>query len=223
MTDDHAATDPENLLRLWAECGYDAEQVWAEIGRGDDRVRGPEVNELTARLSTVPGWFLTDPIRVRALAGDVLGDGDNRRDVGEIARLTDELDDPAARTMAGLCLWLWASEEVIGPYSRALRRDLCGRALAAFAFRLAAVVPARDLIGLAERREEAARTFLLWSGQRPGSEDMVTAHSLLDARDSLTRNAYLAEALVQQEHRLAVARRLAEARAREATARYGAE
>ncbi|MFW0782993.1 hypothetical protein AAFP35_00605 [Gordonia sp. CPCC 206044] len=226
------ATDPpeapenpttEILLRSWAECELDVEQAWHELEVDDDLTAGPHVGELTARLATVPGWFLTDPLRVRPLAGDVLGDGAAHRETNRVAALIDDLDVDEARTAAGLALWLWASQDVIGPYSRPLRKGRAHRVLATFAFRLAATVPLRDLIGVADRREEAARTFLLWSGQRPENEDPIGARSLLDARDSLARNAFFAEALARHQHRLEVSRQLAAARAREAASRYGSE
>ncbi|MFW0794341.1 hypothetical protein AAFP30_11060 [Gordonia sp. CPCC 205515] len=230
MTDEPDATtqtpndpDAESLLALWAAGRYDTEAAWAEAARDDAHIIGPSADELTARLSTVPGWFLTDPISVTALAGDVLGDTAVHRATVDVARTIDIRGTERARTVAGLALWLWASEDVVGPYHRPLRRDRCAPALAAFAFRLAATVTPLDLIGIAERREEAARTLLLWSGQRPAGESTDTARSLLDARDSLTRNAQLSAALADHEHRLAVARELEAARAREAAARPGPE
>lgn len=227
MADDPTspATDPaaETMLAEWASGRYDVEAAWAEVARHDDRVLGPSVNELTARLSTVPGWFLTDPISITALAGDVLGDNTSQRMTIQTARSIDTIGAADARTMAGLALWLWASEDVVGPYHRPLRRDRCAPALAAFGFRLASAVAPLDVISIAERREEAARTLLLWSGQRPADESPDDARSLLDARDSLARNAQLAQALADHEHRMTVAAELAAARAREAVARPGPE
>jgi hypothetical protein len=77
-----------------------------------------------------------------------------------------------------------------------------------------------EWISDAERRDEAARTFLFWSARLPTGEDRDTASSLLAMRDSLQRNGALAAAAAEHAHRLEVTRKLQEARAREAAARY---
>ncbi|NKF33185.1 phosphohydrolase, partial [Pseudomonas sp. BGM005] len=74
-----------------------------------------------------------------------------------------------------------------------------------------------------ERRTEAARTFMLWRGYLPAGEDAATAASLLAACDSLARDRALADAYEGHRHRAEIARKLDEARRREAAARYSSE
>ncbi|MFG6403816.1 MULTISPECIES: phosphohydrolase [unclassified Microbacterium] len=196
-------------LIAWAERGGDQAAVWGDLQPG------PGIAEIAARLSSVPRPFLDERLSVRALAGDVLGAGD-------LACLRFE-DEQHVRTGAAMALWLIASEDVIAPFSPPLRRDRMLLAVDALAMRLAPVTPPVEWTSDDERREEAARTFLLWIGQLPAGEDVETARALLAGRDSLERNRSLAEAFEEHRHRAEVARRLAEARAREAAARYSSE
>lgn len=129
----------------------------------------------------------------------------------------------AARRAAALVLWLWASDDLHGPLSVPLNVAWPDRALAALAFRLAAVVDPAEWVSDADRRDEAARQFLFWSGNLPAGEDQATAKSILAMRDSLQQNAALAQTVAEHEHRLEVSRRLQAARAREAAARYSSE
>lgn len=175
---------------------------------------GPALDAVAARLSSVPRAFLDERVSIAALAGDVLG-----RTVVAAAHA----EDARVRRGAAIGLWLVASDEIVDPFDPPLAGPAAPRAVDALALRLAPVVDPLDWLSDDERREEAARLFLLWHGFLPAGEDRDTARALLDARDSLRRDAALAEALAAHEHRQEIARRLADARAKEAAARYTSE
>lgn len=204
-----AENDPGGALLAWAGRGGSENAAWEGLHSG------AAVAELAARLTTVPRPFLDERLSVAALAGDLLGDA-------SLACVPFE-SEPHVRTGAAIGLWLVASEDLLGPFSPPLRRDRLDLAVDALAMRLATVADPLDWVSDDERREEAVRTFLLWSGQLPAGEDAATARALLEARDSLQRNRALAEAFEEHRHRAEVAKRLADARAREAAARYSAE
>ena len=208
------APGPEALLALWLAEEPDEDRAWAEL------TRGPGVAELAARLAATPGEFLDPRTAVVPLVGDVL-DGDPAA-LAVAARVRDS-GSPAARAGAAVAAWLWASEEVLGPLSVPLRRDFAGRVLAALAFRLTSAVDPATWLSDAERGEEAARVVLLWGGQLPAGEDATAARSLFDRYDSVRRAADLGAALAEHRHRMEIARRLADARAREAAARHAPE
>lgn len=200
--------EADELLSAWAELAPNPDEQWQKARPG------PSLAAVAARLASVPRPFLDDRVSIEALAGDVLG--------GRIGA-APHTDDPRVRRGAALGLWLIASETVVEPFEPALSRGTVALAVDALALRLAPVAEPLDWLSDDERREEAARTFLLWAGYLPAGEDAVTAKSLLEARDSLRRNAALAEAYAEHSHRAEIARRLAEARAREAAARYSSE
>jgi len=229
-----APTEPtaaEILLELWFARAEDDQLAWRQA------VPGPTAAEIGTRLSLVPPSFLDDAVAIRQLAEHILqpeydagGDPHNVRMAAYQARATlgvvDQVRDTgsrAARRGAALALWLWASDGLHGPLSVPLTPSWRDRALAAMAFRLASVVDPLDWVRDADRRDEAARIFLFWSGHLPDGEDEATARSILGMRDSLLQNAALAQTLVDHEHRLEVTRRLNAARAREAAARYSSE
>lgn len=200
--------DTERLLAIWAERSGGEDDAWKSLRPG------PRVDEVAARLSAIPRSFLDERVSVRALAGDILH--------RPLACL-DFADDARVIRGAAVGLWLLASEDLIGRFSPELMRGRADLAVDALALRLAPVAdPARWLTD-DERRTEAARTFLLWSGYRPAYEDTDTARSLLAACDSLTRNRALAEAYEGHRHRAEIARMLREARRKEAAARYSTE
>lgn len=201
--------DGGGALLAWADRGGSEDAAWSSLQAG------PPISELAARLTTVPRPFLDERLSVVALSGDVLG--------GENLACLPFVDEGHVRTGAAIGLWLIASEDLVGPFTPPLRRDRLALAVDALAMRLAPVVDPLDWVADDERREEAARVFLLWSGHLPAEEDAATARALLAARDSLQRNKALAEAFEEHRHRAEVARRLADARAREAAARYSAE
>jgi hypothetical protein len=208
----------EQMLQRWLDRADDVDAAWAQT------VPGPPIDALASRISGVPQSFLDDRVALVALAGDILG-ADRGVAVAsdEIVQVLTDITSTgssAARRGAAIALWIWASEELFGALSPRLVTSHAARTLAALALRLAAVVDPREWISDAERRDEAARTFLLWSGQRPASEDRDTARSLLDMRDSLQHNGALAAAAAEHAHRLEVTRALNDARAREAAARY---
>jgi hypothetical protein len=200
------------LLDLWFARNEDESAVW------DSLSDGPSVDEVGTRLSSIPQSFLDERIGLAALAGDVFS-----LDDPDLTRQVEGTGSSAARRAAAIALWLWASEEEVGPFSVPLRRQYLERAIAALAFRLAGVVDPSDWVSDAERRDEAVRTFLLWCGQRPARETDDAARSMLAMRDSLRHSKALADALQDHQHRLEVTRRLQEARAKEAAARYSSE
>lgn len=201
--------EADELLGAWASIAPSPDEQWASVQPG------PSLAAIAARLTSVPRPFLDDRVSIAALASDVL----DRR-----VEASSHGDDPRVRRGAALGLWLIASETVVEPFQPALSRSSSAAlAVDALALRLAPVAEPLDWLSDDERREEAARTFLLWAGYLPAGEDAVTAKSLLEARDSLRRNAALAEAYAEHSHRAEIARRLAEARAREAAARYSSE
>lgn len=213
-----AGESAEALLQRWLDRGDDIETAWHEASPG------PSIDDVTSRISGVPNSFLDDRVALVALAGDILGaDRGRTASSTEIVQVLTEVastGSSAARRGAALALWLWASEDLLGAFSPPLVTTHAARTLAVLALRLAAVVDPSEWVSDAERRDEAARTFLLWSGQLPATEDRATARSLLDMRDSLQRNGALAAAAAEHAHRLAVTRALNDARAREAAARY---
>lgn len=198
-----AELDP---LGAWVAAAPPEDEVWRLAQPG------PALSAVASRLSSVPRPFLDDRVSIRALAGDILG----RR-----LNCTPFTSDPRVRRGAAIGLWLLASQQTVQPFSPAIA--LRALPVDALALRLAPVVDPLDWISDAERREEAARTFLLWGGSLPAGETAETARSLLDARDSLRRNAAMAEAFAEHQHRAEIARRLADARAKEAAARYNSE
>jgi hypothetical protein len=221
------APDAEVLLELWFARGEDDIIAWRQC------VPGPSVAEIATRLSLVPPAFLADRVAILPLAEHILdveysstartAAGVRSRRVLDVVEQVRATGSGAARRGAALVLWLWASDDLHGPLSVPLTVVLHDRALAALAFRLAAVVDPAEWVRDADRRDEAARQFLFWSGHLPAGEDEATAKSILAMRDSLQQNSALAQTLADHEHRLEVSRRLREARAREAAARYSSE
>ena len=219
--------DSEALLGIWFAREQDDVVVWRTC------LPGASTAEIATRLSLAPAAFLADDVDVLQLAENILemeygASGttppDQRRQ--EVLRIADQVratGSGAARRGAALVLWLWASDDLNGPLSVPLSPVYYGRALAALSFRLAAVVDPAEWVRDADRRDEAARTFLLWSGHLPAGEDEATARSILAMRDSLQQNTALAQTMADHEHRLQVTKRLQEARAREAAARYSNE
>jgi len=200
--------EADRILGVWAAAAPALDAQW------DAARPGPALAAVAARLSSVPKPFLDADVSIAALAGDILDRG---------ATATAHADDERVRQGAAIGLWLVASEDVLEPFDPPLTGGTPALAVDALALRLAPVAAPMDWLSDDERREEAARTFLLWCGFLPAGEDAHTARSLLDARDSLRRNAALAEAFAEHNHRAEIARRLADARAREAAARYSSE
>ncbi|WP_245981416.1 phosphohydrolase [Frondihabitans australicus] len=227
-----AATAETDVLDRWIRRGDDEVAAW------DSARPGPAVDDISARISSVPKVFLDDAVDLVALAGDVFDDlyrlstaggppAERRSGVG--AQLVETLADiassgvPSARQAAAIGLWVYASTDEIGPITPPLSPFWAPRVIAALAWRLSSVVPPSEWVSDAERRDEAARVVLLWSGCLPAGEDLETARSLFAMRDSLQRNQAMAAALAEQRHRLEVKRKLEEARAREAAARPSME
>lgn len=198
----------DDLLAAWAERAPAEDDAWRSARPG------PSLAAVASRLSSVPRPFLDARISLPALAGDILG---------EPLRCLSVTQNARVQLGASVALWLIASEDVVEPFAPTLADGDRAMAVDALALRLAPIVDPLDWISDDERREEAARTFLLWAGFLPAGESIDTARSLLDARDSLRRNAALAEAYAEHRHRSEIARRLSEARAREAAARYTSE
>ncbi|EZP28040.1 hypothetical protein [Microbacterium oleivorans] len=201
--------ESEALLSAWSASAPPEGHAWQAT------VPGPALAAVAARMASVPRSFLDPRVSVAALAGDVVRQ--------RLLSLDHESDDRVRRG-AAVGLWLVASEDLVEPFTPSIAAAAgVGRAIDALALRLAPVVDPWEWLSDDERREEAVRTFLLWAGMRPAEEDVDTARSLLDARDSLRRNAALAQAYAAHRHRDEIARRLAEARAKEAAARYSSE
>lgn len=200
--------DTETLLAAWSERSGGEAEAWA-------RVRpGPSLESVAARISRVPQEFLDERVSLRALAGDILG--------VPIAAVRFA-DDARVRRGAAIGLWLVASEGLIEPFAPALSTGQTALAIDALALRVAPVASPSEWTSDDERRTEAARTFLLWCGFLPAGEDSATAASLLAACDSLARDRALAEAYEGHRHRADIARKLDEARRKEAAARYSSE
>lgn len=202
----------EQLANWFAE-GLDEQAVWAGLNPG------PTVDEVAVRLASTPQPFLADTVDVVALACDVL----NHTGCAAAAQRIAERGTPASRRGAAIGLWLFASVDLIGPLSVSLDERRASTALLALAFRVAPLVDPGRWLSDSERRDEAVRTFLLWDGLLPHGEDAVQARSLFEMRDSVRREGALAQALADHEHRMAVQRRLADAKAKEAAARYNSE
>lgn len=201
-------TSTEELLAAWSERSGGEQEAWT-------RARpGPALDAIAARLSAVPQMFLDDRVSVRALAGDVLG----------MAPICVRFaTDERVRRGAAIALWVVASEELVAPLVPSIAGGAAALAVDALALRLAPVSDPLSWISDDERRIEAARTFLLWRGYLPEGEDPQTASSLLAAVDSLARNKALADAYEGHRHRAEIARKLQEARRKEAAARYSSE
>lgn len=199
-------------IDAWLRLGHDEDAIWNGLAPG------PSVAAVASRLGSVPGDFLDERVSLPALGGDVIEAEGATADV-----LAEAGERDAARRGAAIGVWLWASERVVEPFAPALGTQHAARALAALAFRLAPVVPPEQWLVDADRRDEAARLFLLWNGTLPAGEDVPTARARWERLDSLTRNAAIRAALDEQQHRLEVQRRLAEKRAAEAAARYTRE
>lgn len=205
-------TPQEQALQHWAEQGHDEEAIWSGL------VPGPTLAEVMAQLSATPREFLDDAVDLTALAGDVLGARARRTDA--VVRAAQPWGPSRQGIAVGL--WVYASEDVLGPFGVPLLRPTPERLLAALGLRLAAVVDPYRWLVEADRREEAARAILLWSGQHP-DEDYPTARSRWSALDSLRRDQALRATLADYLHRQEVLRRLRDERAREAAARVAPE
>jgi hypothetical protein len=200
--------DTEDLLAAWSVASYSEDEAWG-------RVRpGPSLASVAARLSSVPQAFLDERVSVPALSGDI---------IGSTLYCLPFADDRRVQLGAAIGLWLCASEEIVEPFSPSLAQGSRIAGVDALALRVASVVDPVQWLSDDERRTEAARTFLLWCGYLPAGEDVQTARSLLAACDSLARDRALADAYEGHRHRAEIARRLEEARRKEAAARYSSE
>lgn len=201
----------DELLRQWTELAPAEPAQWESLRPG------PPVLAVATRLAGVPSAFLAPEVSLRALAGDVLG-------YQQAATLAcTAVDDPRVRRGGAVGLWMVAGETLLGPLDPPVSHPGSTLAVDALALRLAPLVDPADWIADPDRREEAARTFLLWNGQLPAGEDVDSARSALAARDSLQFNRALAAGFAEQQHRAELRRRLEDARAREAAARYSRE
>lgn len=201
--------DPKALLGVWLATGADENAAWSAA------VPGPAIADVASRLSAVPSPFLATGVDVMALA----------RDVGVTAPLACEpyLGTELVARGAAFGVWLIASEALEVPLSPPIAEGATARMIDALALRLAPASEPITWLSDGERRDEAARFALLWSGYLPAGEDAVKARSLWAAVDSLVRNEALAKFNEEEQHRRAIANQLAAAKAREATARYSRE
>lgn len=199
----------DEFLAAWAARAGTDDDAWSQTSPG------PTLDAVAARITAVPAPFLDPRIDLAAVAGDILA--------GIRFACLEYSADARVRSGAAIGLWLIASEDLLGPLNPRLARGGVDLAVDALALRIAPLSPPLGWLTDDERRVEAARTFLLWDGYRPAGEDVSTARAMLAACDSLARNAALADAYEGHRHRAEIARRLADARAREAAARYSTE
>lgn len=204
--------ETDDLLRRWSRIAPLEDEHWHSL------IPGPAVLAVAARLSAVPTQFLDDKVGIRALAGDILG-----RPVARQLAALEVADDLRVRRGVAIGLWLFVSESVQAPFSPGLSTNNPALAIDALGLRLAPVVEPGQWLADAERREEAARMFLLWNGQVPAGETAGAARTALAARDSLQFTRVLADSFAEHLHRDALRRTLEDARAREAAARYTRE
>lgn len=200
-----------SALSTWFSWGEDEEAVWSTLAPG------PSVDEISTRLSTIPRDFFDERASLAAAAGDLFGD-EHPRGLRELLSLAQK--DEVTRRGAAVALWVWASIELVAPFGVPLSTVWAARAAGALAYRLAPVVDPAIWLVDAERREEAARLLLLWSGHLPAGEDVATAKSMWERNDSLRRNAALQAMLVDHQHRVEVTAALRAKQAAEAAARY---
>lgn len=198
-------------LDAWFERGENEEAVWNGLASG------PSLDELGSRLSSIPRDFLDPRVSLRAITGDLYG-GAPRHELTTVLEQAQPID--ASRRGAAIALWLWASEELVGPLEPGIATGWAPRAVAALAFRLAPVVDPAEWLTDAARREEAARLFLLWCGYLPAGETASVAKSLWERHDSLRRNAAMQAMLADHQHRVEVTAELRKKAAMEAAARY---
>lgn len=215
------AAAPDTALDPWWAEGFDEEQAWRTTRPG------PAVIEIAERLSSIPRPFLADDVDLVALAGDVLPDEvpGPARLMSLLVRLSSPLVEggPGGTAAVAALLWLHASVDLVGPFSEPLRTDLLLPAVAAAGLRLGPVLAPERWLTDADRREEVARLLLLWSGLRPAGEDTDSARARFEMHDSVRRDAALARARADHEHRQRVQDALQAQRAREAAARYKPE
>ncbi|MEP6842002.1 MAG: phosphohydrolase [Pseudolysinimonas sp.] len=211
---DATASKSADLSR-WFSLGLDPETMWSQLRPG------PSATEVASRLGSAPSDFLDPQVDISALAGDVLGPTSQDPLLTTVLSLAE--GDAACRAGAALALWLAASQDLVEPFDPPIVAGSSATGIAALALRLAPVVPPEQWLVNAEHREEAARLFLLWNGLQPSGEDLATARSRWDRRDSLVRDAALRQMMEDQQHRLDVQRALDDKRAVEAAARYSHE
>lgn len=201
--------DAQVLVGAWLATGVDEDAAWASARQG------PALETVASRLSAIPSPFLDPAVDVVALVRDAGIDGP--------LACAAHLDHLEVRRGAAVAVWLLASEHVVAPFEPALADGAPERLIDALALRLAPASDPLTWLADGERREEAARLALLWSGYLPARETREVARGHWDAVDSLRRNAALAKFAQEEEHRRAIAAKLADATAREATARYTRE
>lgn len=180
---------------------------------------GPPLDALLHRLAECPAEFLCPPrvggagvIQVDAVVSDLLGlIGGKPLDDAAARRLTHPPKPPGANgpALALVACWLLADPWFAGRHTLAgaARRLLTGRLND-----LAALVPAANLVGDPDRREELVRRCLKELGLRPWGETEAVAADRLTALDSAERRR-VAQAAAKAEAR---ARAVREALAREA-------
>jgi hypothetical protein len=202
---------PQAPLDLWFARMEDEEEVW-RTGR-----LGPPIDEVATRISSVPREYLDPRVSLAAIGGDtgLLFSTDAPQQVLVSAQQYD-----ASRRGAAIALWLWASEDLVGPFTPHIATQSMASALAALAFRLAPVVDPQLWLSDPDRREEAARLFLLWSGYLPEGEDVTVARAMWDRHDSLRQSEAMRAMLADHQHRVEVTAALRAQAAREAAARY---
>ncbi len=213
---------PNTALDEWASWEWDEERAWQESADG------PELAEVMARIAAVPGPFLDAALDPAALLNDLvvnLGPGRGQQPAGGnfgtvLGDIVRRHPDTATRTGIAVGLWLSGSALLAGGVDWPVSARTMLTASLALGMRLAPVVEPVLWVRDAERREEAARLYLLWSGLRPAGENIETARRILVSLDSAARTETLERAQAELDRKREVIARLADQRAREAVARY---
>lgn len=216
----------DEALTRWVAAGGDEGLLWSNW----QLVPGPRLDEVTARIAATPAEFLDPAVDITALLhvvaawpGLPIGGSVERREAAGAA-LTGLGDE--VRAGAAIALWLLGSQESVRPFEGERNSALTVAPQAPallLGLRLAPVAPPRTWFTDDERREEAARWFLLACGRIPAGENREGARAALDMRDSLRRDRSFTRARAAYEHRAAVAAAMREKAAQEAAARYGHE
>ena len=198
-------------LDLWCARMEDEDEAWRSPQPG------ASIDAVATRLSSVPREYLDARVSLAALGGDT-GAVFQRPDPQQVLAQAQDFD--ASRRGAAIALWLWASEDLIAPLDHSLVTAYVARTIAAMAFRLAPIVDPQQWLSDPERREEAARLFLLWCGYLPQGEDAATAKAMWQRHDSLRQSEAMRAMLADHQHRVEVTAALRAQAAREAAARY---
>jgi hypothetical protein len=185
---------------------------------------GPAFERLNRRLSECPAEFLAEPrigrrglIHVDAVVADLL------RDLGGEPRLIDirpfrSDDSKDANRLSAILVacWLLHDDAFIGGRFH----EAVFNFLVTDIPELAQVVPARQLVNDADRREELIRLALKSLRLRPARETPAQAQDRLTTVSTVERRRVVAAARAAEERARAIREAMAKKAAEEAAARY---